>query len=185
MTAWLDTETKALLQHSPPEKLAPSDTATFGLVLLAIQGQEQERLTKAVGRIVGSSPDEARAILDRLMPMTLKHGLSQEDALLGQFELISCDAVSVFVADEVIAEATQNYLADLYGLLLQSQEFQSISIRIEHIPLNDKGAEFLHRFVGRAEISLPLELEVMRKKARITQHWAAKIGGRLTIMAET
>jgi hypothetical protein len=185
MITWLDTETKALLQRSPPKKLAPSDIDTFGLVLLAIQGQERERLTEAIGRVVGSSPEDTRAIIARPMPITLKQGLSYEDALLGQFELICCDAVSVFLADEVIEEATQNYLADLYGRLLQSQEFQSISIRIEHIPSNDKGEEFLHRFVGRAEISLPLELEVMCKKARIMKHWAPKIGGRLTIMAGT
>ncbi len=34
MSTWLDTETKALLQHVPPEKYAPPATGTFALVLL-------------------------------------------------------------------------------------------------------------------------------------------------------
>ena len=41
---WLDTETKALLQRSPPEKLAPPDTATFSLVLLAFAGVDHGTL---------------------------------------------------------------------------------------------------------------------------------------------
>ncbi len=34
MSTWLDTETKALLQQVPPEKLAPPDTGKFTLVIL-------------------------------------------------------------------------------------------------------------------------------------------------------
>ena len=182
MSTWLDTETKALLQSSPPEKLAPPNTATFALVVLSIQSQDPVRITEAIGRVVGSSLDGSLAILARPMPLILKHGLSHEDALLGQFELISCDAVSVFLNDEIVAEATQDYLTDLYRLLLQSTEFQPVSVRIEYIPSNDKGVEFLSRFVSKAVITLPIELKVMQKKARIMQHWAVKIGGRLTIM---
>ena len=47
---WLDTETKALLQRSPPEKFAPPDAGTFALVLLADRGRDHRAIVGAVQR---------------------------------------------------------------------------------------------------------------------------------------
>ncbi len=181
MNTWLDTETRALLQRTPPDKLAPPDTATFALVLLAVQRERLERLVKAVERVRGATRDEALNVLALPLPTPIKRQLSYEDALLGQFELIACDAVSVFVADEVVSDAPESYLAELYAAVRHSPEFEPVSLRIESLPVNAKGREFLDRFVGTAAPQFPLELTAMKKKARIMEHWAAKIGGRVVV----
>jgi len=115
------------------------------------------------------------------MPRLLKTGLSYENALFDQFELISCDAVSVFVADDVVREAVPGYLSSLFGVLLKSDEFELVSVLIEYLPESEKGEEFRNRFLGRRRCLFPAEMKFMRKKARIMQHWAAKIGGRVVI----
>jgi hypothetical protein len=181
MTAWLDTETRALLHRSPPDKLAPPDTATFALVLLSSSGSDVARLYTAVWRVRRVSEEGVWAVLLRPRPTTLQTGLSLEDSLLGQFELISCDAVSVFLADDVLAGAPAGYLEDLYARLLRSSEFETVPIRIEEIPPTAQGLEFLERFLGQDGPRPPSVLRVMRKKARIMEHWANKIGGRLVV----
>jgi hypothetical protein len=180
METWLDTETRALLQRSPPNKLAPPDTARFTLVLLAITGSGRERLLETVRRVLECSPQDALLVLAQPLPVPLKSGLAHEDALLGQFELACCDAISVFLADEVAAHGASDYLTDLYGRLLQSPEFEIVSMRLESIPENPQGEDFLRQFVGRTVRHFPIELKVLRKKARIMEHLAAKIGGRAT-----
>ncbi len=94
MDTWLDTETKALLQKSPPKKLAPPDTAMFSLVLLSIYRHDIEREIRAIRRILQTSNVEARHLLGKPLPVRITEGLTHSDALLGQFELISCDSVS-------------------------------------------------------------------------------------------
>jgi hypothetical protein len=182
METWLDTETKAILQRSPPKKLAPPDTGTFALVLLAVSGGITARLTEAVERILRSSPREAaQRVLSLPVPSLVAGGLSYEDALLGQFELISCDAVSVFLAGEVVTNAPKNYLVELFAHLRHSPEFQPVELRIESLPSDTRRSEFLDRFVGAGLHPLPLRITAMRKKARIMEHWAAKIGGRVVL----
>jgi len=85
MGAWLDTETKMLLQRSPPEKLAPSNTSTFALILLAAQRVNRERLISAVERVREASRDEAVKILDHSLPI-----LGQARAVLR-----GCDARAI------------------------------------------------------------------------------------------
>ena len=123
---WLDTETKALLQRLPPEKLAPPDTATFTLVLLAVAGLNRHALLSAVQRAARVSPEEAEHMLSRRLPISVKKGLSYPDAQIAQFELICCDAVSLFLADEVVAEASADYLTGLYAKLRKSDEFELV-----------------------------------------------------------
>jgi len=183
MDTWLDTETKALLQRSPPEKLAPPDTAIFGLVLLAVQEGRWERLAEAVERVRATTRDEAWKTLACPLPTLVKRGLSHEDALLGQFELVACDSISAFLVDEVIDNASRSYLSELYRDICRSPEFELVSVRIEDIPVDAMGSEFLNRFLGMTTAALPMELKFMRKKARIMEHWAAKIGGQIVVEA--
>ena len=181
MNTWLDTETKALLQRLPPEKLAPPDTGIFTLVLLAFQRKSLERLVAAVERVREAARGEAIKVLALPLPTPIKRGLSHEDALLGQFDLIACDAVSVFLADEVVSDAPASYLTKLYADVRESLEFELVSVRIESVPSDTKGRNFLDRFIGVATPQLPRELTAMKKKARIMEHWAAKIGGRVEV----
>lgn len=181
MGAWLDTETKMLLQRSPPEKLAPPNTSTFALVLLAAQRVNRERLISAVERIREASRDEAAKILEHSLPIMVKRGLSYEDAMLGQFELITCDAISAFLSDEVVDNASESYLAELYENVCRSSEFERIPVRIDSLPVDEKGKEFMIRFIGAVDCHFPLKLTAMKKKARIMEHWAVKIGGQITL----
>ncbi len=57
MKSWLDTETKALLQKIPPEKLAPPDTKAYSLVLLSIFRHDAFRLQRAFQRISGGTKE--------------------------------------------------------------------------------------------------------------------------------
>lgn len=181
MSSWLDTETKAFLQKSPPDKLAPSDTVGFTLVLLSAAGDDNARVLRAVDRVLHDSQDAARRLLRRPLPLSVKAGLSYADALLGQFELISCDAVSVLLNDDVFNEALTSYLDQLYAELLESYEFEVVSLRIESIPSTDRGRDFIDQFVGNDDAWRAQVFKLPRKKARIMEHWAKKIGGRVAI----
>ncbi len=110
-------------------------------------------------------------------PFSVKRGLSHEDASFGQFELISCDSISVILTDEVFDGATQEYLNDLYGRLLQSSEFEIVALRIVFMPRTERGLNFIDQFVGDAPGWQTDELRVHRKKARIMKHWATRLGG--------
>lgn len=181
---WLDTETKALLQHSPPEKLAPPDTATFALVVLSLCGDDRRAVASVVQRAADVSAEEAERILRRRMPATVKTGLSYPDAQIAQFELICCDAVSVIIADEVVAQARADYLADLYARLRKSDEFALVPVRIDSLPDSPSGRAFCDRYLGGHMPVSPVVTSLMRKKARIMQHWATRIGGCMTVLPE-
>ena len=71
MFDWLDTETKAILEKVPSEKLAPTAVAGFSLVLLYCES-ESEKLPRAVMRIRGCDKTEAEAILVTPIPTTIK-----------------------------------------------------------------------------------------------------------------
>jgi hypothetical protein len=181
---WLDTETKALLERSPPERLAPEDTAAFTLVLLAIRDYDRDALAQAVQRAARASAAEAERILSYPLPLPVKKGLTYSDAQIAQFELICCDAISVIIADAVVAEAPADYLVDLYARLQGIDEFRLVGIRTDLIPDSPAGREFRDRFLRGREANVPGVTKVMRKKARIMRHWAAKIGGRVAVLSE-
>ena len=100
--------------------------------------------------------------------------------MLGQFELICCDAISIFIADEVASGARKGYLADLYGSLLRSQEFAETTLRIESLPAGVRGEAFIDQFLGQSP-DLPAVLALSRKKARIIYHWASRIGAQVSL----
>ena len=188
MIDWLDTETKSLLQPSPPEKLAPPDTASFALVLLAHRGHDHRALVGAVQRAAQTSVEQAELIASRRLPIAVRRGLTYSDAQIGQFELICCDSISVFLDDGVAADGDRQYLRELYAQLRTSPEFQPVSIAIRFIPDTDAGRRFCDQFLSSAvrttfrygsEIAL-LD-RVFRKKARLMALWASEIGAKMAI----
>ena len=190
MSAWLDTETKALLQQSPPGKLAPPDTATFTLVLLE-KGPDPTRLMWSLARVPGRPKQGASAIVLGACPVLIVGGLSLSDAVLGQFELICGDSISVFLRDEVVLSATADYLNQLYAQFRHSQEFEEVTVHIASVPGTDQGKRFGKQFLGNMAGSpedtlrnYPLETQIMRKKARIMVHWARKIGAKVAIAGD-
>lgn len=182
MESQFDTETRALLQRCGPEKLAPPDTFSFTLLLLEVREKVDHRLCAAVER-VRTKGDAARILLAP-PPTVLKAGLTYADALLSQFDLACCNAVSVFIADEVALYASDAYLAGLYSDLLASPEFAVVRVRLHSVPFTQQGRQFLEHFVGRASIQLPVELEMMRKKARVMRDRLQQIGGVLTSIGQ-
>jgi len=185
MNRWLDTETKALLRDPPPDKLAPPDTDMVGftLVLLSIFHHHNRRLARAFARILRISLMDARIRVGCPLPTPVKPGLSYNDAEVGQFELIACDAISVILDDDVFRGASQPYLNDLYDKMLNSSEFEEVPIRIESIPRTNEGDDFIDQFLSDEDDDIwrTQELIVLRKKARIMQHWAANIGGAVSV----
>ena len=156
----------------------------FTLVLLTIEGIDRGALRDAVQRVAKVSADEAHRILDYESPVPVKTGLTHPDALIAQFELICCDAVSVFIADEVVAEAPAEYLTGLYARLRQSDEFGLMTVRLDSVPDDSNGQAFCDRFLGGQRPGPSLVAKLMRKKVRIMQHWATRIGGRMTILSQ-
>ena len=177
---WLDTETKALLQRSPPEKLAPPDTRTFALVLLGFAVQNDHASSSFATHCIDL--EKAGRLLSGPSPVCVKKGLSYSDAQIGQFELICRDAASVIIADEVVAEAPADYLADLYAKLRKIDEFELVTVRIDSVPDGPRGQAFCNRFLNEWKPDSPVEVKLMRKKARIMQRWATRIGVSMTIV---
>ena len=100
MSDWLDTETKAMLLAEVPDKLAPPEVAGFSLVLLEMGG-DRVRVLRTLPTLGPLLPGVSQRILAGTCPLILCKELSLEAAMLGQFELICCDAVAVFLRDEV------------------------------------------------------------------------------------
>lgn len=178
MSEWWDTETKSLLQNVPPEKLAPPDALGFTLVLLD-KTVDSTRLQYA-GTQTGWLASAFNTARTGSCPLPLLTGLTLDDALLAQFELACCDSAAVFIRDEVVAENDQAYLAQLYAELALSEEFQSVGIEIREVPQGERGQRFVLQFLGVDErllerMQLPLQLQVMRKKARVMCYWGKKI----------
>ncbi len=188
MENWLDTETKAILHRRPPEKLAPPMAGPFTLVLIA-RGPDQRRLARALQRSCPLSEAQVRAILRQPDPIAVAKGFSLDDATLGQFEFVCCDSSSVFLEDAVFQEAEEAYLNNLYSWLRESREFEELPIRIWFVPESDGGLRFLDQFFGwdhqTFDRMMPrkgvLVQQMMRKKARIMAHWAAKIGAEVSV----
>ena len=184
MSEWFDTETKALLQNAPPEKLAPPGTLGFTLVLLS-KTDDPVRLRYAATK-AGWLEAAFNAALTNHCPLALATGLTLDDAMLAQFELACCDSAAVFIRDEVVAENDHGYLSELYSELSSSEEFQPIGVQVHSVPHDDHGRRYLQQFLGADEkspqrIRIPLHLMVMKKKARIMCYWARKIGADVTM----
>jgi hypothetical protein len=188
MSIWLDTETKAMLQQAPPEKLAPPTTGLFTLVLLH-KGKDTNHLVRALARIPGISPGKAIDLSERQCPLPVVSGLSLGDVMLGQFELVCCDSISVFLRTEVVSSAEQWYLAQLYQQFRGSPEFESVAVTIASVPQTALGEQFVDQLLGGADIIPRLVTRglhsyrgtMMRKKARIMAHWAKKIGAEIVV----
>lgn len=176
---WLDTETKTILQKEHDPKLAPAKVAEFALVLLR-KGSDGQRLIRAIRRINKCAEVEARELSTLAVPVVVNPGLIEAEVLFGQFELICCDAISVFVRSEIIMEREEPaYLESLFQKVAQSPEFAPTWIEVLDVPSTDAGEGFADQFLGdmvpdrgRAYISA----QVPYKKARIMQHWAKRIG---------
>lgn len=179
---WLDTLTKAALEESPPQKLAPATTQTFSIVVLDLSFRPVwSRHVQGYHRVLGTSLDKASQALRRPIPLILKRHLSLADAMLAQFELICCDVISAFVSDAVISNADPGYLRNLWHSLSTGEEFEKQWAIIESVPENKAGSEFLNQFVGAENPSFPIEIIAMRKKARSMQLWARNIGAEVVV----
>ena len=190
MVDWLDTETKALLQQSPPEKYAPADTGKFTLMLLR-KGMNWERVLRYMVKVPGISVNKATALnYSRSYPLQVAAGLSIADAMLGQFELICSDSISIFLRDDIVQTASPSYLTQICYTTRCSTEFKRIEVNVSCVPANDLGKRFIEQFISVPEILLNIshpgnyKMTVMRKKARIMAHWAKNIGAEVTIADE-
>ena len=67
-TSWLDTETKAMLQQVPPEKVAPATTETFSLVVLAFDTAGDHNRSVANGRIRAENNPDRGATFSFALP---------------------------------------------------------------------------------------------------------------------
>ena len=181
--SWLSTETKGILQKDYDPKPAPPKAGEFGLLLLQ-KVSDHRRLVRALRRINDCTEAEAEELARSPVPFTINSGLTEEEALSGQFELICCDAPSAFVRSEVLSQQDQygcGYLLALFEKLLESPEFQSTDVRIHHVPPTEAGERFLDQFLGISRRDeTPSRIIIPLKKARIMKHWAARIGARIT-----
>jgi hypothetical protein len=177
---WLDTETKAILQRERELPIAPPKVGEFALVL-GSKGADPGRLVRAVCRVNDCSRLAAVRLLEQRLPVTINLDLTEEDATLGQFELVCCEAVSAVLRSEVAGEAGHEYLADLLKTISQSPEFQRRTIWIYGVPATEAGQRFVDQFLGveLSALSLPCRFTMPAKKARIMEHWAARVGAQV------
>jgi len=176
---WLDTETKAILQREDESRIAPSKVAEFALVLGA-GGVDRERQVRAVCRINDCSKAEAIALLAQPSPVVINADLTQEEASLGQFELICCEAISAVVRSEVACEADREYLKTLLAEISRSPEFKITTVQIDSVPATPAGRRFVDQFLGMdlaefKESKFPYRFRMPAKKARIMMHWALRV----------
>jgi hypothetical protein len=181
---WLDTETKEILQKEHEPKLAPPKAAEFALVLIR-KGTDHQRLVRAIRRINECSESEAIDLARLPAPFTINSGLTQEEAVFGQFELICCNTIAAFIRSEVLLEQDEkSYLQSLFQRVLQSPEFKPTRIDVLEVPATDSGQKFVDQFLG---IPLPgqkrrvarFSVWVPFKKARIMKHWATRVGAQV------
>lgn len=177
---WLDTETKELLQRVHDDKLAPPKTAEFALVLLR-KGPDQQRLVDAIVEINKCSEADAAVLASRATPVTINPDLKEAEALWGQFELVCCDAVSIFLRSEVVEQNDRAYLWPLFKKVSESSEFRATIVSIIRVPATESGEKFLEQFVGAAALNrvFPMTLTLPFKKARIMEHWASRVGAQM------
>jgi len=179
---WLDTQTKEILQKVVEPKLAPPKVAEFTLVLVR-KGADHARLVRAIRRINECDEPEAVELAARRTPVRVNSGLSEGEALWGQFELICCDAVSIFIRSEALDQMDLAEFQSLVQKTSQSTEFQPTTVTIAEVPQTESGLSFVDQFLGSFEpardAALPSAVVVPFKKARIMQHWATRVGARI------
>lgn len=167
---WLDTETKAILYPDRPDKLIASATDSFSLLLLH-KGKDEGRIREVALAIRKFSPPVSN------YPFVVGQGMELEDVLAGQFALACCDCVTAFVRDEIVDESASMTFQNLYNEILGSPEFQHVSVSIEHIPNSHEGRRFCWQFFGLATgLAIPTTMNMFRKKARLMDRWAKKVG---------
>ena len=185
---WLDTETKTILQKDHERKLAPPKAAEFALILIR-KGPDHNRLVRAICRINECHEPEAIRLARSPTPITINPGLTQAEALFGQFELICCDAIAVFIRSEILEEqAATGYIQSLYQKVLQSPEFKLTRVDVLEVPETDSGERIVDQFLGTSrcaqkEQSKQFSVRVPFKKARIMTHWAERVGARIQCRA--
>jgi hypothetical protein len=181
MPQWLDTQTKAILQNADPPKCAPPLAAEYSLVLLE-KGQWPELHRRALCRILGPEKAEITPeLLGRACPYVIESSLTYASSSLGQFELICGNSISVILRDEVALDGECDYLRSLFQSLRQSPEFQIVTLTLLHLPEDERGKDFGDQFLGGENALLPVVVAATRKKARIMEHWARKIGARVEL----
>lgn len=180
---WLDTQTKEILQKNHDPKLAPAKAAEFSLVLIH-HGTSHQQLIRAICRINECSESEASKLACQPAPLTIHSDLTQEEALFGQFELICCDAIGVFIRSEILEQNDKSYIQTLFQTVQQSPEFMPTKIDVLEIPATESGERFVDQFLGaplpgqKRRVSR-FSVWVPFKKARIMNHWATRIGARI------
>lgn len=179
---WLDTQTKEILQKVLDPKLAPPKTTEFTLVLVQ-KGADHQRLVRAICRINECDEAKGSALALRRTPVTINPDLTEEDALWGQFELICCDTISIFIRSEVMEQNGRTYLWPLFEKTLHSAEFQPTTVIVEEVPETESGQKFVDQFLGDSFSNqgkaFPATVKVPFKKARIMQHWASRVGAKI------
>ena len=176
---WLDTETKAILQREDDPRLSPPKVAEFALVM-GYKGVDRERAVRAICRINDCSRAAAVALVSQRSPVTIDSDLTEEEATLGQFELICCEAISAIVRSEVAEKANREYLADLLRRVSHSPEFKPATVRIDDVPMTESGERFVDQFLGMdlkrlRKLGFPRRFTMPAKKARIMKHWATRV----------
>jgi hypothetical protein len=167
---------------TPPEKWIAQAASGYTLVLFE-RGPHRDRLRRAIDRICREPERAIDPLLDGPCPAVVRRGLSLDEAIAGQFELISCDSVSVFVRDGVAAHGSRQYLGELYRRLRLSPEFRPVIVAISFIPDSDGGRRFCDQFLAASDahpvcFGRPIAIRdlVFQKKARNMAHWAKEIG---------
>jgi hypothetical protein len=167
---WLDSETRAVLCADPPDKLIATATTSFSLLLI-VRGKDEFRVTEIVSAIRSFAPPQT---ID--LPFVVAQNLELDEAIAGQLALVACDCISAFVRDEVVNAAATETLRQLHKEILSSPEFEQVSVQIESIPESADGRQFRERFFGATIVRTPSKVKVFRKKARLIELWAKRIG---------
>ena len=136
MSSWLIPETKAILSRTPPGVFTPAASDAFTLIALTHFDPFETRVIRAITRILQTSEDDARMMLQERPPFKVRDRLTYAEAINGQFELVCCNAISIFIPDEIFQNASQTYLEALYRTTLQSAEFQTTRVQIGKRPNN-------------------------------------------------
>lgn len=178
----LDPQTRELLERVPPERCAPAKTSEFGLVLVG-KGSSDRRLVRAILRINRCDENTAAALAQRPAPLFVNLDLDYGDAILGQFELVCCDAPAAILPSSVLERGDPRYLAELFADIAVSEEFRPTKVAIHELPADKEGTRFGDQFLGVkssdfASISFPLTFVASFKKVRM---WAERIGGRVEL----
>lgn len=163
---WIDTETRALLWKEH-QKFTVIGTESYSLLLLEY-GKDRRRIEDVVAMIREYNPI---VLVD--YPFVVAQEMTFEDALAGQFALACCDCISAFMRDQVVCHSDQEYLKRINDAVVNSDEYESVIVKILSVPNSEKSRRFCWQFLGLATgLAIPQTVCVYRKKARLMEHWA-------------